>query len=279
MSKGKRMILVCALLVFLVGLAAFAGQIKVKGQAPRADLTLLKIPHITNVTHHIYGDPPPEIDMQGTNFGTTKGTKNVTIDGTLVTSYILGWHDTSVSFNPPFTFIYWDHVYQFAIADGPNVVSNIYSIRIPWDFDAMIPKEGPVGTEVEITVYKLSPRPMGLYSRSALVIFPSSPDGGGDLGKNQGQGSHGHDGGRVQREFAERGRGGFGDVSIQGHAVFYSRPDSAYKKVESAFSSEGHWICFLRISGGSRFDFGCCSPIEASYASARRDEIAPAHLL
>jgi len=184
MNKGKWMVLVCVLFVFLVGLAALAGQIKTKAQVPRADLTRLKPPHITNVHHHIYGDPPPEIDLVGTHFGTTKGTKNVRIDGTLVTSYILGWHDTDVSFNPPFTFIYWDHVYQFDIVDGPNVVSNIYSARIPWDFDAIIPKEGPVGTEVEITVYKLSPTPNGFVLKIGARDFPViSWTAGGTWGK------------------------------------------------------------------------------------------------
>ena len=184
MDKKWKEILVCAAAVFAVGAAALVAQLPAKKVDIPANPALARIPHINSVAHHIYGDPPPEIDLVGTNFGATKGTKNVRIDGTLVTSYILGWHDTSLSFNPPFTFIYWDHVYQFAIVDGATVLSNVLSARIPWDFDAMIPKEGPAGTEVEITVYKLCPTPNGFVLKIGSHDFPViSWTAGGTWGK------------------------------------------------------------------------------------------------
>ncbi len=186
MFRGKSRILAYALLAFLVGLTAFAAQDKPKNLALSDSLALLKKANITDVHHHLYGMPPPEMDLVGTNFGATRGTKNVRLDGTLVTSYI-HWANTGVTFTPPFALIYWDHVYQFAIVDGPTVLSNIFSKRIPWDFVSMTPNKGPAGTEVSIDVYRLPASPGGLVLKIGTIDFPviswTPPSGGGSFGK------------------------------------------------------------------------------------------------
>ena len=185
MFRGKSRILAYALLAFLAGFTAFAAQDKPKNLALSDSLALLKKPTITDVHHHLYGMPPPEMDLVGTNFGATRGTKNVRLDGTLVTSYI-HWANTGVTFTPPFALVYWDHVYQFAIVSGSNVLSNVFSKKIPWDFDGMAPREGPVGTEVEITVYRLPASPSGLVLKIGTFDFPVvawTPAGTGSYGK------------------------------------------------------------------------------------------------
>jgi len=185
MFRGKTKILGCALLALLVWSAAFGAQDKFKKPAVSDDLTVLKKPNITDVHQHLYGMPPPEMDLVGTSFGATRGTKNVRLDGTLVTSYI-HWANTGVTFTPPFALVYWDHVYQFAIVSGSNVLSNVFSKRIPWDFDGMTPKEGPVGTEVVINVYRLPASPGGLVLKIGTFDFPVvawTPAGTGSYGK------------------------------------------------------------------------------------------------
>jgi hypothetical protein len=123
--------------------------------------TLMASPKITDVVHWYMGLYSAELTVAGQNFGDTQGTKKVRIDGTLVTSYI-GWKNTAISFGTPFALTYWDHVYQFVIVDGTKVLSNVFSKRIPWDFDGMKPVAGPVGTEVTVNVFHLPASPGGL---------------------------------------------------------------------------------------------------------------------
>jgi len=186
MIRGRSRIVAYALLAFLIGFTVLAAQDKPKNLALSDSLALLKKPNITDVHHHLYGMPPPEIDLVGTNFGATRGTKNVRLDGTLVTSYI-HWANTGVTFTPPFALIYWDHVYQFAIVSGSTVLSNVFSKRIPWDFDGIAPREGPVGTEVLINVLRLPASPGGLVLKIGTFDFPivawTPPPAGGYLGK------------------------------------------------------------------------------------------------
>jgi hypothetical protein len=186
MIRGKSRILAYALLAFLAGFTAFGAQDKPKNLALSDSLALLKKPNITDVHQHLYGMPPPEMDMIGTNFGATRGTKNVTVDATPVTSYI-HWGNTGITFTPPFPLVYWDHVYQFAIVNGSIVLSNVFSKRIPWDFDGMTPQEGPAGTEVLINVYRLPASPGGLVLKIGTFDFPivswTPPSGGGSFGK------------------------------------------------------------------------------------------------
>ncbi len=172
MIRGKSRIVVYALLAFLVGFSALAAQDKPKNFTPSDYKGLLKKANITSVHHFISGaDPLPDMVLLGTNFGATQATKNVRIDGTLA-SQCLFWHDTSITFKPPSPLIYWDHVYQFALVDGPLVLSNIFSTRIPWDFDHMTPKQGEVGTEVSLYVFNLPDSPGGLVLKIGTVDFP-----------------------------------------------------------------------------------------------------------
>lgn len=186
MFRGRSRILAYALLAFLAGFTAFAAQDQPKNLALSDSVALLKKPNITDVHHAIIGEPPPEMDMIGTNFGSTRGTKNVRIDGTLANFYI-HWGNTGITFTPPFPLVYWDHVYQFAIVSGSNVLSNVFSKRIRWDFDGMTPQEGPAGTEVLINVYRLPASPGGLVLKIGTFDFPivswTPPSGGGSFGK------------------------------------------------------------------------------------------------
>jgi hypothetical protein len=171
MNRWVSGLLACALLVLLVWPAILGPQEKSKKPAVSESVAVLKKPAITDVRHHIYGDPPPEIDIIGSNFGVTRGTKNVRLDSTLATNYVF-WTNTGITITPPIPLIYWDHVYQFAIVSGSNVLSNVFSKRIPWDFDGMTPREGPVGTEVVINVYRLPVSPGGLVLKIGALNFP-----------------------------------------------------------------------------------------------------------
>jgi hypothetical protein len=186
MNRGKSRLLAGALLVLLAGFLGLTAQEKAKIPSISDKMAVFKLPKITDVHQHLYGWPPPEIDLVGTNFGATRGTRNVRIDSTLATNYIF-WKDTSITITPPFPLVYWDHVYQFAIVSGSNVLSNVFSKRIPWDFDGMAPKEGPVGTEVVINVYRLPASPGGLVLKIGTFIFPivswTPPSAGASFGK------------------------------------------------------------------------------------------------
>ncbi len=181
-------LLACALLSTLGGLGG--GRAQERPTLPKSldsskNLAVLKIPHITDVHQHLFGMPPLEIDVVGTNFGTTQGTRKVTLDGTAATHY-LHWGDTGITITPPFALVFWDHVYQVAIVSGTHVLSNIFSKRFLWDFDGMTPKEGPVGTEVLINVYRLPASPGGLVLKIGAVDFPIitwTPAGTGSFGK------------------------------------------------------------------------------------------------
>lgn len=183
MMRGKLRILAYSLLAFLAGFTAFAAQDKPKLVTSQSQALLTKA-NITEVHHIFHGYPPPEIYLVGSNFGETQGTKNVRIDSTLTTYYYF-WNDKGVTFPLPFPIIYWDHVYQFAIVDGSNVLSNVFSKRIPWDFVSMTPNKGPAGTEVSIDVYRLPASPGGLVLKIGTIDFPViawTPPTSGDIG-------------------------------------------------------------------------------------------------
>jgi hypothetical protein len=183
MRKEKSRIPVLALLVFMAGLAGFSGQQKRQDLPPSDSLSLIKKPQITDVKHIWMGEPDVEMEFSGTGFGATRGTKKVRIDTTVALNY-MAWGDTGISFGKPLTLIYWDHVYQFAIVDGSNVLSNVFSKRIPWDFDGIKPSQGPVGTVTEITVYQLSAAPNGFGLKIGGHDFPVvSWTGGVTFGK------------------------------------------------------------------------------------------------
>ena len=171
MRRVKSRISVLSLLVFLAGFTAFSGQQKKTDQFPSSNQQLIKKANITDVKHVWMGEPDVEMEFSGTGFGATQGTKKVRIDTTLALNY-MAWGDTGISFGKPLTLIYWDHVYQFAIVDGSNVVSNVFSKRIPWDFDGIKPSQGPVGTVAEITVYQLSTTPNGFALKIGGHDFP-----------------------------------------------------------------------------------------------------------
>jgi hypothetical protein len=185
MNRWVSGLLACALAVLLAWPAAFGAQEKLKKPAVSEGVAVLKKPVITEVRHHIYGEPPPEIDIIGSNFGSTRGTKNVRFDTTLSAGYLF-WGNSTITTNPPFPLVYWDHVYQIAIVSGSNVLSNVFSKRFPWDFDGMTPREGPVGTEVVINVYRLPASPGGLVLKIGTLDFPVvewTPAGTGSFGK------------------------------------------------------------------------------------------------
>jgi hypothetical protein len=115
-------------------------------------LTCMTSPRITGAHLFCGGWPTCEIDLVGTNFGATQGTKKVLVDG-IVHSGTYHWGDTEITLLGGSPIIFWDHMYQFVIQDGAVVISNAYSTRFPIRFDGYTPHSGSPGTEVKISAF------------------------------------------------------------------------------------------------------------------------------
>jgi len=152
------------------------------GQA-NFSITCTPKPVITSVGHEHYGYPTGEFTVVGTNFGTTQGSKNVRVDGALVTHYATGWHDTYNTFGLPVPYTPWEHVYEFCIVDGSLVISNVFSQRFLYHYEKVIPGEGPVGTEVSLTVFNLPASPGGLVLKIGIYTMTVTSWTGGGYGK------------------------------------------------------------------------------------------------
>ena len=158
--------------------------VKVKSGQANFTITCTPKPVITSTKHEHMGYPGGEFSIMGTNFGTTKGSKNVHVDGTVVTNYMgIAWKDTYLCFVLPVPYIPWEHVYQFCIVDGSTVISNVFSQRFLYHYEKVIPSEGTVGTEVNLTVFNLPASPGGLVLKIGTFNMSVTSWTGGGYGK------------------------------------------------------------------------------------------------
>lgn len=154
--------------------------VKVKSGQASFTITCTPKPVITSITHWHMGYPTGEFTVVGTNFGATQGSKNVRVDGTLVTHYLAGWHDTAITIGLPVPYYPWEHVYQFCIVDGSTVISNVYSQKFLYHFEVVVPSEGFKGTEVKLPVFNLPASPGGLVVKiGTYTMTVTSWTGGG----------------------------------------------------------------------------------------------------
>jgi hypothetical protein len=180
MNKPAARVFVLALSIVLAGVAVPAGQLQRNSQIA-ANQALYQIARIADV-NQVVMDFDAETDLKGTNLGATQGTRKLRVDGTLATFYHL-WNDNGFIFAPPTPFIYWDHVYKFEIVDGMNVVSNVFTKRIPWNILGVTPANGPAGTIVDISVYRLLAANNGFVLKIGSLDMPIvSWTGGGTIG-------------------------------------------------------------------------------------------------
>jgi len=153
---------------------SYSGWVAVQVTAPvsvQSNKVMLQIkcqpkPHITSAKLNYGGDPIPEIDISGSGFGASQGTKNIQVDGVLVSSKpgwnVLHWSDTSITINTTGV-IPWDRIYQIAVTEGSIVVSKIYSAKFLYTIDGVNPGRGVPGSTVQVTIWSL-PSAQGSYS-------------------------------------------------------------------------------------------------------------------
>jgi hypothetical protein len=104
-----------------------------------------------------------------------QGTRNVQIDGTLVTALpgwsIIHWSNTTISLQAK-DVIPWEHVYQIALVDGKMLISNILSKRFLYKFDGIKPTSGLVNSTFKLYVWDLPPAPGGLVLKMGSADCP-----------------------------------------------------------------------------------------------------------
>lgn len=86
-------------------------------------------------TKLVYGPPnTPVLQISGWNFGSSQGTRNVSLDGTPVLPRpgwsLVSWTDMTIQIKVRICdLIIWDHIYQMAITEGGQIVSNTIPFR------------------------------------------------------------------------------------------------------------------------------------------------------
>jgi hypothetical protein len=79
-------------------------------------------PAITDIKVHCDGMPCDEFDITGTNFGATKGTRKILINGIEPSMYHF-WSDTKITVEGAVCTV-WDKTYHFGVYDGATLLSN-----------------------------------------------------------------------------------------------------------------------------------------------------------
>ena len=117
-------------------------------------------PTITSAALKYGGSPVPEMDITGTNFGSSQGTQSIRVDGTPISSLpgwsVLHWGETLISLSTSGV-TPWEHTYQLAVTEGSTTLSNVYSARFPYTIDAVNPNSGGWDTTVQVNVWSLPP--------------------------------------------------------------------------------------------------------------------------
>lgn len=111
--------------------------VSVKSEKAPFSLTCVPRPFIDSepLNTKLYDFPSfTGLQIDGKNFGTTQGNKNVTLDGQPVLPKpgwsIDNWWDHQIVLRiKPCDIIVWEHPYQIAITDGGQVVSNVVTMR------------------------------------------------------------------------------------------------------------------------------------------------------
>ena len=137
-------------------------------------IDVLAKPNITDANLKYLGWPEPEMDITGTNFGAVRGTKNVQVDGALVTALpgwsISRWSDTSITLQAK-DIIPWEHIYKIAIVEGSAVISNVLSKRFLYTIDGIKPTMGWVGSTAKVSIWDLPAAPGGLVLKLGSYNF------------------------------------------------------------------------------------------------------------
>jgi hypothetical protein len=109
-----------------------------------------------------------DLYIDGKNFGTSKGNKNVCFDGQPVLPkpgwIVKQWSDNRIILNIRICdIILWDHTYQISITEGGKVISNFLSIqyRYPMRTPSGMPETIAAGKSVTVNVPNLPASPAG----------------------------------------------------------------------------------------------------------------------
>jgi hypothetical protein len=109
-------------------------------------------PVITDVTFSCEGMPPSELDLHGSNFGSTQGTKKVRVDGT-VSGVYHAWNDTFITCAGG-PIVDPDKNYEFVIVDAANnPLSNVFSKKFKMCWYDVSPAQAQVGAQVLLRVF------------------------------------------------------------------------------------------------------------------------------
>jgi hypothetical protein len=140
--------------------------VNVKSSQAAFSATCVPKPNITDARLVYHGEPNPEMDIMGANFGATQGTKKIKVDDAVV-SNVLHWDNTSATIKfgvPPITKPPdpWEHTYKIAILDGSTVVSNVLSKRFLYTIDSLSPNKGLKGSDFTVNVWAVPTTPGGL---------------------------------------------------------------------------------------------------------------------
>jgi len=138
--------------------AQVTSPVSVQSNKVALDIKCHPKPSILSANLHYGGSPVPEMDVSGTNFGASQGTKNIKIDGTLISAMpgwsVLHWGDSAISLMTSGV-TPWEHTYQIAVTEGNAVVSNVYAARFPYTIDSVNPPSGGYGSTVQVAVWSL----------------------------------------------------------------------------------------------------------------------------
>ena len=113
-------------------------------------------PVISDVTFSCEGEPPSELDLHGSNFGATQGTRKVRVDGKISGVYH-AWNDTYISCAGG-PIVDPDKNYEFIIVDAANnPLSNVFSKKFKMCWYDITPAQAQVGAQVLLRVFLAAP--------------------------------------------------------------------------------------------------------------------------
>jgi hypothetical protein len=132
-------------------------------------------PNITDAQLKYLGYPEPEMDIIGMNFGATQGTKNIHVDGTVITSLpgwsVIHWSDTKITVQAK-DIIPWEHVYKIVMVDGHKAISNVLLKRFLYTIDGIKPTSGLANSSIKVYIWDLPPAPGGLILKLGSANCP-----------------------------------------------------------------------------------------------------------